>query len=60
MKEFKPIYRKIKYPTAVDIAYKRAYGHYQYANNFLKQFQVGYMEGIKDGQSLIESDYPDY
>lgn len=60
MKEYKPIYPNIKYPNDVDIAYKRAYGHYQYDNIFLKNFRVGYLEGLKDGKNLIEIDYPDY
>ena len=60
MKEYNPIYPEYQYPTVIDIAYKRAYGHYQYHNNFYRDFEVGYLEGVKDGKNLIESDYPDY
>lgn len=56
MTEYQPLYPDIKYPTEIDLAYKRAYGHYEYDNNFLKRFAVGYLEGLKD----VVSDYPDY
>lgn len=59
MIDYKPIYPDLKNPSPENIAHKRAYGHYQYANNFLKNFTVGYHQGLKDAEAFFEKYHPE-
>ena len=65
MIDYKSLYPKPQNPTPENIAYKKVYGHYQYNNNFLKQFSEGYHQGLKDAEAFFEKYYsevyyPDY
>ena len=62
MIDYKPIYPNPQNPSLENIAYNKVYGHYQYDNNFLKQFSKGYYQGLTDAEELFEKYvyYPDY
>jgi hypothetical protein len=58
MNDSKMIYPKLKYPSLVQQAHKKVFGHYQYEHWIFRMFESGFNAGLEMNQPT--NDYPDY